>query len=115
VSPRTIIHHLKNPWHWVEKKQGYYFCEDPRCSVVYFGEDSSVIIRSELRRDIGIKDASPDALLCHCFGITRADALSNPLLKDYVIEKTGAGLCSCETSNPSGRCCLKDFPRSERR
>lgn len=23
------------------------------------------------------------------------------------------GLCSCETSNPSGRCCLKDFPRGE--
>jgi hypothetical protein len=114
VSPRTIIHHLKNPWQWVERKQGYYYCEGTGCDVVYFGEDGSVIARSELRWDIGIKDASADALLCYCFGITRADALSNPLLKDYVIEKTKAGMCSCETSNPSGRCCLKDFPRSER-
>jgi hypothetical protein len=28
-----------------------------------------------------------------------------------VMAQTKAGLCSCDTSNPSGRCCLKDFPK----
>lgn len=111
VSPKTIIHHLKSPWQWAERRQGYYYSEDPGCHVVYFGDDGSVITRSDLRRNLAVEDASPDALVCYCFGIARADALANPSLKDYVIEKTKAGLCSCETSNPSGRCCLKDFPR----
>ena len=114
VSARTIIHHIKNPWQWTEKKQGYYFCEDPNCDVVYFGEDGSVISRSEVRTAIGIKDKSSDSLVCYCFGVSKAEAISNPSIKDYVIQSTRIGLCSCETSNPSGRCCLKDFPRDKK-
>lgn len=110
VSVQTIIHHLKDPWQWTEKNQGYYFCEDPACDVAYFGEDGSVISQQDVRGIIGIKDESPHALICYCFGVSRADALSNPAIRDYVSQKTKDGLCSCKTSNPSGRCCLKDFP-----
>jgi len=113
VSTRTIIHHLKHPWRWMDTAQRYYFCDDPSCDVVYFGDDDSVIHRDDLRTAVGIKENTASSLLCYCFGITKADADKEPSLRGYVIQKTKAGLCSCETSNPSGRCCLKDFPRSE--
>jgi hypothetical protein len=50
-------------------------------------------------------------LLCYCFGISREDFKRDPGLRDFVVAKTKAGECSCETKNPSGRCCLKDFPK----
>jgi hypothetical protein len=114
VSTRTILHHIRKPWAWRENKQGYYFCEDPKCDVVYFGDDDSVITKSEVRLAIGVKEASEDAPLCYCFGISKADFSLNPSLRDFVIQKTKNGLCSCETSNPSGQCCLKDFPSHEK-
>jgi len=114
VSAKTIIHHIKNPWQWTEKKQGYYFCKDPDCDVVYFGEDGSVIPKSAVRTVIGIKDKSSDSLACYCFGVSKTEAISNPSIEDYVTQNTRVGLCSCETSNPSGRCCLKDFPRDKK-
>ncbi|MBI3188970.1 MAG: copper chaperone Copz family protein [Gammaproteobacteria bacterium] len=109
VAARTIMHHIKNAWQWQNKDQRYFFCDDPACEVVYFGEDDSTILKSQLHTRIGIKESSMDALLCYCFGITKADAINNPRIKDYVINMTKAGICSCETSNPSGRCCLKNF------
>jgi len=45
VAMKTILHHINSPWEWTEKKQGYYFCDDPNCDVVYFGEDNSVITK----------------------------------------------------------------------
>lgn len=111
VSLQTILHHLRTPWNWTAKPQGYYFCADPECDVVYFGEDGSTLLRADLRTTVGVKESSPDAPLCYCFGVARSDALSDSSVKEFVVQKTKEGLCSCETSNPSGRCCLKDFPR----
>ncbi|MCX7193319.1 MAG: hypothetical protein NTY60_06830 [Proteobacteria bacterium] len=112
VSHRTIAHHIKHAWQWDDKGQRYFSCDDPDCDVVYFGEDNSVILKSQLRTRAGVKNASEDALLCYCFGVSRADALNNPDIRDFVVTETRLGRCSCETSNPSGRCCLKNFPRS---
>lgn len=115
VPVQTILHHLRRPWEWKEGMQRYYFCDDPACEVVYFGEDGSTLLRDDLRGTVGIKAPSPDAPLCYCFGISRQDAAAEPSLREFVVEKTRLGLCSCETRNPSGRCCLKDFPRGDRR
>ena len=110
VSSRTIAHHIRQSWLWQDSGQRYFFCDDPDCEVVYFGEDGSVILQSQLRTRVGAKEAAADAPLCYCFGISRADAATDPGIRDYVVQMTREGLCSCETSNPSGRCCLKDFP-----
>lgn len=112
VSVRTIVHHVNKSWEWDNKDQRYFFCDDPNCDVVYFGEDDSVILKTQLRTRVGIKEVSADALLCYCFGVSKTDLTINPGIKDFVVEETKLGLCSCETSNPSGRCCLKDFPRT---
>lgn len=113
VSVRTIIYHIKEAWTWKPTGDRYFFCDDPACEVVYFGDDGSMILRSQMRTCVGAKDLSDNSLLCYCFGVAKADFHANPATKDFVVAQTKAGLCSCDTSNPSGRCCLKDFPKPE--
>ena len=111
VPSSTVMHHISEPWRWQHKEQGYYFCNDPDCNVVYFGQDDSIIETSSLRTRVGIKEQSEMALICYCFGINKQQALKKPETKAFVIEQTQKQNCSCTTSNPSGRCCLKDFPK----
>ena len=110
VQLKTVLHHINDSWNSDLKEQGYYFCEDKNCDVAYFGEDNSVIKKSELRTVVSNAKENNNVLVCHCFGISYADANKNSAIKYFVIQQTKMGNCSCETSNPSGRCCLKDFP-----
>lgn len=112
VPARTIVHHIAAAWRWTPTAERHFFCDSPACEVVYFSTGETTIRQSQLRTRVGIKDTADDSLLCYCFGVSRADFRNDPATKDYVIVQTKAGLCSCDTSNPSGRCCLKDFPSS---
>jgi len=114
IPSHTLFHHLKKPWLWKsDNTQSYYFCDDPNCDVVYFAEDNSVIKKSELRTTVGIKEKNnSDELVCYCYGVTFADARLNDDSKAFVLEKTKQKICACDTRNPSGRCCLKDFPKN---
>jgi len=107
----TILHHVKAPWSLDLKQQSYYFCDDPSCDVAYFGLDNRTISKALLRTPVGIKETSDSALICYCFGVSKAEAKSNKQAKAFVIEQTKNAICSCTTSNPSGRCCLKYFPK----
>ncbi len=111
IPVRTVLHHVKHPWALHATDKTFYFCDDPECEVVYFCNDNSVITTAGLRTAVGIKSAIASSLLCYCFGVSKADLIKNAALKEFVIEQTKQGLCSCETTNPSGRCCLKDFPK----
>ena len=111
IPTRTVTHHVQKPWDLITDGKTFYFCDDPGCDVVYFSNDGSVITTSELRNPVGIKSQSLEATLCYCYGITLGDYQENPSVKGFVIEQTKLGLCSCEVSNPSGKCCLKDFPK----
>lgn len=112
VSLRTIAHHIKEPWAWTSSAERYYFCDDPDCDVAYFGDDNSVVLKSQLRTRIGVKERTDNDLQCYCFGVSRADFERDTATREFVIAQTKMGACSCEISNPSGRCCLKDFPKS---
>jgi len=111
VSVRTVVHQINDAWTWQPTGHRYFFCDDPACEIVYFGDDGSTILKSQLRRRVGQKDSSDEGLLCYCFGVTKQDFKNNPATRDFVVAQTKTGQCSCDTSNPSGRCCLKDFPR----
>ncbi len=110
VSANTIKLHIKAPWTWTEKKQGYYFCSDPDCNVVYFGEDGSVIDKQAMRTEVGVKEDSDSGLICYCYGVSRLQARTNPHIREFIIEETRNKGCACESRNPSGQCCLADFP-----
>lgn len=112
VPRKTILQHIDKPWLHDVKEQKYFYCHDPECEVVYFSEDNTVINKSQLRTRIGIKEpADSDALTCYCFGVSNMEARTQPEAKAFVIQQTKESACSCTTSNPSGRCCLKDFPK----
>lgn len=110
VSITTILHHIQQPWLFEPSADNYYFCESAACQVVYFGNDDTVIDYVRLRSVIAAKERSAEALICHCYGVTRVASL-DPQIRAYVVAQTQAGPCACETRNPSGRCCLKDFPK----
>jgi len=109
VQLKTILHHIKKPWTHTLNDEAYYYCSNPNCNIVYFTESAIVINKSDIRSSIGIKEQSADALICFCFGISKEQAESSKIAKDFVIKQTKNSLCSCNTANPSGRCCLKDF------
>lgn len=108
----TVLHHVAQPWRWSHPDQAYYFCDDPECDVVYFGRDNTTIGTALVRTSVGVKQKSETALVCYCFGVNRRESVQYPDIKAFVIEQTKNGICSCLRSNPSGRCCLKDFPGS---
>lgn len=58
------------------------------------------------------REVDASSLLCYCFGITWQDYFDDPAVKQYVIEQTKNGNCECASQNPSGQCCLKDFPKN---
>ena len=116
VKRKTLLHHISDPWQNPLIEQGYYFCTDPGCDVVYFGQDNTVVHTNGLRTSVWQKSNDQNATICYCFGISKKLALSDSKMKDniiaFVTEQTKQSLCSCETSNPSGHCCLKDFANS---
>ena len=111
VSKKTILQHIKFPWQHNLDEQKYYFCDDPDCDVVYFGLNGSLIHKSELRTIVGVKEVSEETLVCYCFGVSKAQAIQNAEIKTYITQQTKEKNCACEIRNPSGRCCLKDFPK----
>ena len=111
VEHRTLLQHLIAPWRHTLSSHQYYFCDNANCPVVYFDTEQHVIGLDDLRGPIGQKQSNRERLLCYCFGVTLAQAETDPAAKRFVIEQTKQGSCSCETRNPSGRCCLKDFPK----
>ena len=112
VPYSTVLQHIKKPWHHDVIQQQYYFCTDPECDVVYFGQDNSLIKQSELRTPVGIKAPNDDAsIICYCFDISFTEAQKDKTLEQFVIVQTKKKHCSCESLNPSGRCCLKDFKK----
>ncbi|WP_370592239.1 hypothetical protein [Reinekea sp. G2M2-21] len=102
VSALTIKNHINAPWAWLTKEQGYYFCSDPACAVVYFGQDGEITETGSLRTEVGIKSEFVGALVCYFFGVTMAQAKSSPIAREFVVSQTQRKVCACESRNPIG-------------
>lgn len=111
VERKTVLQHIKSPWEKSLHEDKYYFCDDPNCDVVYFGLNGSLINKSELRTVVGKKESDENALVCYCFGVSKYLAAKFPDIKTFVTQQTKEHNCACDVRNPSGRCCLKDFPK----
>jgi len=111
VNKKTILHHIKHPWLSKLDAEAYFFCRNTNCDVVYFSVHAETINKKDLRTQIGIKEQNDEALICFCFGVNKAVAATDKKIKEFVLVQTKGAICACETANPSGRCCLKDFPK----
>ena len=108
VKRKTIFHQVAKPWSHSLPEQAYYYCDDPKCDVVYFGEDKSLITTDEMRLDTDTRNNT----LCFCFNVSIDDLKNNKeLCKSFVTDQTRQSTCDCEIRNPSGKCCLKDFKK----
>lgn len=96
----------------------WHYCDRPDCDVVYFTSEGRMLRRADLRVRVGAKEKDPPHTVCYCFGHTVEgirDEIARTGRSTIVAEITArvrAGECSCETSNPTGRCCLADVHRA---
>ncbi len=92
---------------------GWRFCDSPDCDVVYFSEEGDTrFTKSQLKVTVGVKETSGERPLCYCFGHSVASIKEelrtngrSDALEDIRAKMKDPG-CHCETSNPSGSCCL---------
>jgi hypothetical protein len=118
VPYQTLIHHLKNPKQIsLPEDSAYYFCKNPNCSTVYFCADDLKYSMDDVRWPIGQKSSDDNRQICYCFDVTfdqvvdEFAATGRSETKEFVMAQTKAKNCACEVRNPSGRCCLVDFPK----
>lgn len=113
----TLLHQLASPQNRSIKDQPFYFCSKPKCNVVYFGRTGNRYTLDELRSPIGQKQTELSRLICYCFDISEQVLLDDlddngaSTIKEFVKAQTQAKRCACDIRNPSGRCCLVDFPK----
>lgn len=122
VGVKTLMHLVKEEKRGVIGGGNYYFCASPDCPVVYYNaEDSVTFHKEDLIVKVGLKESKPPILVCYCSNITEENIREE-------IRKTGrstasqkirseikARSCACEINNPSGRCCLRDVEKTEKR
>ena len=95
----------------VEEHQ-WHFCESLDCDVVYYTQEGHTRTRADLSVRVGVKEREAPRPLCYCFGHTAASIADEvgrtgaSTAVESVTARVKAGDCACETTNPSGRCCL---------
>jgi hypothetical protein len=119
VAKRTI-EHLLTPSAATRIARGiqYYYCEDPRCDVVYFSKDgASQFMTADVRVAVFAKDVGEDVNVCYCFDWTRRrlreeiDLTEGSTAARSIANNIRTIGCACDIKNPSGRCCLGDVNR----
>ena len=94
VKLNTLMHHIKRPWEFNLVDQGYYFCDDPDCDVVYFGQDNSVFNRNQVRTIIWQKEPGQYHDVCYCFGASFKQTDENKNIRQFIREQTQKGYCT---------------------
>jgi hypothetical protein len=85
------------------------FCRSPKCDVVYFDSFERVVLSGDLERPVYPKD--PDAPICACFGLTRADIEQDvregvTTRTKAVLEKAKSSEARCRQRAANGQSCV---------
>lgn len=108
VASATMLQHLESPWLHTLATEPHFFCANRDCEVIYFALNGNRYTIGDLRPET--REAMARDMICYCYGINKTVAQNDPAAKTFVINQTRNKACACESRNPSGRCCLKDFP-----
>jgi hypothetical protein len=99
----------------------YAFCETPNCPVVYYAANGAQFNKEHVRVRVGLKETEDPVTVCYCFEVTermiREDIqrTGRSSASARIRAEVNAGNCRCEVENPSGRCCLGEVIRAEKR
>lgn len=115
VQLRTVRSLVRGERRWQLENVQYYFCDDPKCTVVYFSnEDVPSFVVDDLGVKVFAKDPGEDVPVCYCFEWTR-DRIRKEIVETgrstaamEIASQVKAQLCACDVKNPKGRCCLGD-------
>ena len=117
VDRVTLIHQVVAPFNQQLPADDFFFCASAACSTLYFSDAGAVIEVSQVRGEVGQKSTKPDRVICYCFDIHHSRVIEEieqtgaSASKAFVVEQTKLKNCACDIRNPSGKCCLKDFPK----
>ena len=120
---RVTLEHLLRPEKLKRLADApYFFCETPECDVVYYSESAEwPFYKEDLEVRVGIKEDSDPIPVCYCFNFTErqiiadVEAHGRSTIAEEITANVKAGTCSCEVSNPSGRCCLGNVQKAIRK
>lgn len=100
----------------------YYFCASPDCEIVYFPETEGICFyKNALRVRVGVKEQQDPKTLCYCFGFDESDfrdeikSTGQTTISARIVKMVRAGMCACDTRNPSGACCLGEITKTVKR
>ncbi|MGE0129060.1 MAG: hypothetical protein AB7U82_13350 [Blastocatellales bacterium] len=118
VAQQTLRHLLKPELIDRLGEQGYRFCANPDCRVVYFPESADRrFTTDDLRVRFGLKERTDPIPICYCFGHTVASArdeiarTGRSTVVASITAEIKDGRCACEITNPSGSCCLGEVSK----
>lgn len=97
----------------IDTETGWRFCDSTDCDVVYVSEDGdATFTKSQLKVEVGVKETAGERPLCYCFRHS-VGSIKEELRKkgrsdafEDIRARMKALGCHCESSNPSGSCCL---------
>ena len=108
VERSTVRHHVSGE----VPETSFGFCDVPSCEIVYVGANDALIGKAALRTRVGLKESADPIPVCYCFSFTARQITDDvrehgrSTIGDFIRAQVRAGRCACETTNPSGRCCL---------
>jgi copper chaperone CopZ len=89
----------------------YRYCDAIDCDTVYFGDDGTTFVKSDLTVRVGVKERESPRPVCYCFDHTIEEIeqeiaeTGQCTVLDDIKARLKSG-CWCETTNPQGSCCL---------
>ena len=99
----------------------YLFCETPNCPIVYYAADGTEFEKNQVRVRVGLKETEDPVTVCYCFRVTERmihgeiQWTGRSSASARIRAEVKEGNCRCEVENPSGRCCLGEVIRAEKR
>jgi hypothetical protein len=100
----------------------YSFCPEGVCPVVYFDETGQRHFTvDDLRIRVGLKVKEDPIPLCYCFGFDESHIreeiaqTARTSIPERISKLIREGLCSCDTRNPAGVCCLGEVNKAVKR
>lgn len=99
----------------------YLFCASSHCPVVYYAGDGTQFRKDQLRVRVGLNETEDPIPVCYCFGVTECmireeiQQTGRSSASTRIRAEVKARNCRCEVENPSGRCCLGEVIRAEKR
>ncbi len=122
VTKKTMLLMLKADLFEQISEGQYYYCANFDCDIVYFSESQGTCFyTNDLRVRVGTKEKQDPKPLCYCFGFDESDfrdeidQTGQTKILGQITQLLKAGMCACETRNPSGACCLGDITKTVKR